>query len=163
MAFQLSQPLIYHNLLGIYRGTHMSEKNDNEIAFGWEPGCIYLYTTVEKFLIAQNSFSTFHGTALQVSFKWPRSINLGLDSSSVELGFKYIRISCMNFEQFQPPIWHTLDHKTTQIWWLVNMDYKHSKLWLFCCCFRFCCWMFCPHSCTYIPYYFWTSGFIKYT
>ena len=22
--------------------------------------------------------------------------------------------------------------KTTQIWWLANMEYKHSKVWLLC-------------------------------
>ena len=29
-------------------------------------------------------------------------------------------------------------HKTTQIWWLANMKYKHSKLWLLCCCYCSC-------------------------
>ena len=33
----------------------------------------------------------------------------------------------MHFGQFQPPIRHTLDRKTTQIW---LMEYKHPKLWL---------------------------------
>ena len=36
----------------------------------------------------------------------------------------------MNFGQFQSQVWHTLDGKTTQIWWLVDMEYKHSTLWL---------------------------------
>ena len=42
----------------------------------------------------------------------------------------------MNLGQFQWPIWCTLDHKTTQTWWLVNMKYRHSKLWLLYCCFH---------------------------
>jgi len=28
----------------------------------------------------------------------------------------------MNHGQFQPPIWHTLDHETAQIWRLANME-----------------------------------------
>ena len=117
---------------------------------------------------------------------------------------------CIKFGQFQPPIWHTLDHKTTQkcyswkrhmarktvmygvfsnarktnlnwslkcipqdyklsrpwkkgnitcecdvftntilqTWWLVNMNYKHSKLWLSSCC---CCC--CPYKCTSLIIY----------
>ena len=59
---------------------------------------------------------------------------------------------CMHSRQFQPPIWCTLDHKTTQIWWLTNMKYNHlNLLWYLCCCF--CChhlMFWSPH----IPNYF---------
>ena len=48
----------------------------------------------------------------------------------------------MNFGQFQPPIWRTLDRKPIQTWWLANMEDKHLKLWLLCCCL-----IFCPHKC----------------
>jgi hypothetical protein len=34
----------------------------------------------------------------------------------------------MTFGQFQLPMWHTLDNKTTQIWWLTKMEYKYLKL-----------------------------------
>ena len=52
----------------------------------------------------------------------------------------------MNFEQIQQPIWHTLDHKTTQKLWLVSMDYK-----TLCCAITFAIvvWCFCPHMCTF--------------
>jgi len=36
----------------------------------------------------------------------------------------------MKFGQSQLSIWHTLDSKTSQIWWLVNIEYKHLKWWL---------------------------------
>jgi hypothetical protein len=39
---------------------------------------------------------------------------------------------CMNVGRFQLSILRTLDRKTTQIWWLANMEYKHLKLWLLC-------------------------------
>ena len=51
----------------------------------------------------------------------------------------------MKCGQSQPPIWCTLDCKTTKLWWLVNMEYKHSKLWLLC---FVVVWCFCPHKCT---------------
>ena len=60
----------------------------------------------------------------------------------------YITRICMNFEQFQPSIWCTLDHKITQIWLLANMEYKPSKLWLLCCCFWCRCMIFYPCKCT---------------
>jgi hypothetical protein len=44
----------------------------------------------------------------------------------------------MNLEQFQPPTWHSLNCKTTQMYILANMEYKHSKLWLMTCCFWYC-------------------------
>ena len=47
-----------------------------------------------------------------------------------QLGWWYIFDLCKNFGQFQPPIGRMLDHKTTQIWWLMNMEYKHLKLCL---------------------------------
>ena len=50
----------------------------------------------------------------------------------------------MTSGQFQPPVWHTLDLKTTQIWWLTNMECKHSKLLLWCCCHL----NFWPYKCT---------------
>ena len=42
---------------------------------------------------------------------------------------------CMNLGQCQSSIWRTLDHKTTQIWWLTNIEYKYSKSWSLCHCF----------------------------
>ena len=44
----------------------------------------------------------------------------------------------MKYEQFQLPMSCTPDRKTTQIWWLTNMKYKHSKLLLL---------LLCPHEC----------------
>ena len=81
------------------------------------------------------------------------SIQLALTKNKVYLDL------CMNTRQFQSPIWCTLDCKTTQIWWLVNMEYKHSKLWLLCC---YCCLMLLSPQ-VHIPYYSWTSGLSKYT
>ena len=54
----------------------------------------------------------------------------------------------MNFGQCQPPIWCTLNHKTTQICWLTNMEYRHLNLWLLYCCLCCCQCYFCPHKCT---------------
>jgi hypothetical protein len=43
------------------------------------------------------------------------------------------------------------------IWWLANIEYKHSTLWLLCCCFWCCCFMFLSPQ-VHVPYKFWTSG-----
>ena len=58
--------------------------------------------------------------------------------------FKYIWIYSWIFEKFQPPIWRSLDCKTTQIWWLANMNYKHSKSWLLSYCVGIVVWWFVP-------------------
>ena len=64
-----------------------------------------------------------------------------------------------DFKQFQSPIWRTLDRKTTQIWWLANMEYEHSKLWLLCCCFWCVVWCFVLTSAH--PLFFWTNGLVQ--
>ena len=69
---------------------------------------------------------------------------------------------CINFGQFQPTICSTYDRKTTPIWWLANMEYKHSKLWLLCCWFCCCRLMFLSPQ-VHILCYFWTSGLSIYT
>ena len=54
---------------------------------------------------------------------------LSLDNVLVIRVQVYLNL-CMNFGQFQPSTWCTLDNKTTQIWSLANLEYKHLKLWL---------------------------------
>jgi hypothetical protein len=55
---------------------------------------------------------------------------------------------CMNLGHFQPPIWHTLDLKTTQIYgcWCCMLEYKHSNLWLLWIVVGVVTWCFCPTS-----------------
>ena len=59
---------------------------------------------------------------------------------------------CMNHGQFQPPIWHTLDHKTAQVWWLANMETNTQSCG--CCVTAFVddIWCFCPHKYTFHPH-----------
>ena len=61
-----------------------------------------------------------------------------------------------------PPSVVQLDRKTTHIYWLANMEYKHLKLWLSCCCFCQCQLMFLSPQ-VHISYYLWTSGLSKCT
>jgi hypothetical protein len=78
--------------------------------------------------------------------------------SSMRNKFTYWNLNilefCTDFGQFQPQIWCTLDHKTTQICWLAKME-RHTfevvVVVLLCCCvvaFALVIWCFYPHKCT---------------
>ena len=61
-----------------------------------------------------------------------------------QLEFQYLWTYAWLLGQLQPSTWRILDHKTTQIWWMVNMEYKCLKSRLLCCCF----WCLYPYKCT---------------
>jgi hypothetical protein len=49
----------------------------------------------------------------------------------------------------------TLDCKTTQMWWLANIECKELKWWLLCCCVcvvvLLCCCFWCCHLMLFVP------------
>ena len=100
-------------------------------------------------------FTKMSFQALGKKGKWVNCKHLGYI-----FGF-LTRILCMNFEQFQLPIWRTLDRKTTQMWSLANKEYIYLKLWLLYCCLCCCHSMFLFPQ-LHIPNYFWTSRLSKY-
>lgn len=58
-------------------------------------------------------------------------IKIGVDLSVGGLTMIQVYLDlCMNFGQFLLSTWHISYHKITQLWWLVNVEYKRSKLWL---------------------------------
>lgn len=69
----------------------------------------------------------------------------------------------MNSGQRQRLVWRTLDCKTIQMWWLANMEYKHSKTWLLCCCFRGCPFNWCFVPTSVHPSLFWTNDLFRCT
>ena len=58
-------------------------------------------------------------------------------------------------------IWHTLDHKTIQIWWSAHLEYKHAKLWSSCCWYFAYYYLMFLSPQEYIRYYFWTSEIVQ--
>ena len=92
-------------------------------------------------------------TALHYLEFWGESLNFDttrctLSSISVvKLGFQYIRIYAwiLGNSNHQHDI-HVLNRKSTQIWWLANMGFEHSKLWLLLLLLSFD--VFSPHKCT---------------
>ena len=63
--------------------------------------------------------TTWQIMSKQMNFK------IAYNKSRVEV---YYLNLCTKIRQYQLSIWHIVDHKTTQIWWLANMEYKHLKL-----------------------------------
>ena len=83
---------------------------------------------------------------------WPKVNCMDKERHTTKLAFVYKLDLCVNFGQFQAPIYCTLESQNyTNMAFGEYGIYKYSKLWLLCCCFWYCHSMFLSLQ-VHVPY-----------